>query len=226
MDPVDQRRFDNQRSEALGAREAAAFLGVKLQTLYAYASRGLVRSDPGPKGRRRHYVRADLERLRSRQEARSGHGPVAAGALQWGEPVLRTRISAIGPLGPLYRDRSAVELARQGVRFETVAELLWAGSIDGDVRWPAEESAGAAARLRRLVPAGHPPLQTLLAGVPRLALLDPDRFGAPREAEWRRARRLLRVMAALLAFSRGGGAAIRALGAPTIADAAAIALGV
>ena len=68
-------------------REAAALLGVKRETLYAYASRGLLRSEPGEHGRERRYHREDLERLKARHDARSGHGPVAAGALRWGEPV-------------------------------------------------------------------------------------------------------------------------------------------
>ncbi|MFN7699783.1 MAG: helix-turn-helix domain-containing protein, partial [Deltaproteobacteria bacterium] len=43
--------------------EAAAMLDVKRETLYAYASRGLVRSVTGPRGRARRYARSDLERL-------------------------------------------------------------------------------------------------------------------------------------------------------------------
>ena len=39
-------------------RMAAAYLGVKLATLYAYTSRGLVQSVPGPKGRARLYLQS------------------------------------------------------------------------------------------------------------------------------------------------------------------------
>ena len=52
-------------SEFLSAREAAAMLGVKLPTVYAYTSRGLIQSVPGGKGRSRRYRRRDLERLLS-----------------------------------------------------------------------------------------------------------------------------------------------------------------
>src|SRR5688572_16175978 len=117
MDRVDQRRFDNQRSETLTAREAARRLGVKLETLYAYASRGLLRSVPAERGRGRRYPVSDVERLKARTDARAGHGPVAAGALRWGEPVLATAISSIGSEGPLYRGERAVELARRGLGF-------------------------------------------------------------------------------------------------------------
>src|SRR5215475_4970449 len=112
MDPVDQRGFDNQPSEYISAAEAARLLGVKRATLYAYASRGLVRSEPGPKGRGHRYSRADLVRLRTRGDARAGHGPVAAGALRFGEPVLATAISSITAEGPLYRGVPSTKLCR------------------------------------------------------------------------------------------------------------------
>ena len=80
---------------AIPAREAARFLGVKLATLYAYASRGLVGSVPTPGSRARMYLRSDVERLRAKSFARSGHGPVAASALRWGEPVLDSAITSI-----------------------------------------------------------------------------------------------------------------------------------
>ena len=39
----------------ISAREAARRLGVKPATLYAYVSRGLLRSAPGPDSRQRCY---------------------------------------------------------------------------------------------------------------------------------------------------------------------------
>src|SRR4051812_26451646 len=112
-----------QSPAAVSAKEAAELLGVKPQTLYAYASRGLLRRVGT--GKRRRYLVEDLERVRTRQRARSGHGPVAAAALSFGEPVLDTRITGIDRRGPLYRGQPALELAARGVSFETVAELLW-----------------------------------------------------------------------------------------------------
>src|SRR4051812_37245717 len=122
MDDVDQRRLNNQPSDWLSARDAADLLGVKVPTLYAYVSRGWVtRVSAG--SRRGLYAKGDLERLKARHDARSGHGPVAASALRWGEPVLETSIATIGERGPVYRGQSAVELARGGASFESVAEL-------------------------------------------------------------------------------------------------------
>lgn len=225
MDPVDQRRFDNQRSEYLPAKDAARYLGVKLATLYAYASRGLVRSEPGPKGRGRRYARSDLERLKSRGDARAGHGPVAAGALRWGEPVLATAISAIRATGPAYRGHSAVDLARSGASFESVADLLVTGALSTGSPWPGDDARALLRGFRFGIPAETPPLQALLAVVPRLGLLDTDRFGAPKEAEWVRAGRLIRAMAAALGHARGERTVARAAAASSVAESVAIALG-
>ena len=88
---VDQRRIDDQRW--VDARTAARHLGIAVRSLYAYVSRGQVRSVAGERGRPRLYALGDLERLRVRRDARAGHGAVAAGALRWGEPVLDSAIT-------------------------------------------------------------------------------------------------------------------------------------
>jgi len=49
----------------LDVDEAAALLGVKKATLYAYVSRGRLRSYRQEVGRRRLYLRADVEALRA-----------------------------------------------------------------------------------------------------------------------------------------------------------------
>src|SRR4051794_16326207 len=100
---MDQRRFDNPGAEYLSAQQAAALLGVKLATLYSYAARGKIQSAPGGARRRHLYRRADVERVKAMAAARAGHGPVAAGALQWGEPVLESAHSGIDARGPIYR---------------------------------------------------------------------------------------------------------------------------
>jgi citrate synthase len=226
MDRVDQRGFNNQPAEELTAAEAARTLRVKLETLYAYASRGLVRSVQGPKGRGRRYLRSDIERLKARGDARAGHGPVAAGALRWGEPVLATAISAIRDGGPTYRGHSAVDLASRGVPFEAVADLLWSGALDERTRaWSVERVPAAVRALRSSFPRGVSPLRAMLAAVPRLALADGDRFGASREAEWARARRLVRVLAAAVGGIHDDVASGSAAREDTVAASLAVALG-
>jgi excisionase family DNA binding protein len=51
--------------EYLDVNEAAALLGVKKATLYAYVSRGLIRSYKQGVGRNRLYRRAEIEALRT-----------------------------------------------------------------------------------------------------------------------------------------------------------------
>ena len=131
----------------LTSSEASHRLGVKLATLYAYASRGLITSSPGDGPRGRLYASDDVERLRTRHAARSGHGPVAAGALRFGEPVLETSISDVIAEGPRYRGHLATELCRAGVSFERVAELLWTGALPDAVTQPAARLSCDAKRL-------------------------------------------------------------------------------
>lgn len=223
------------------AREAVALLGVKLETLYAYVSRGLVRSVPGEGRRARRYARDDLERLRTRRDARAGHSAVAASALAFGEPVLDSAVTEITDAGPRYRGTLATDLATARVAFERVAELLFTGALpDGaaGVEPVAIATLGVPlATLAALVPAGTPPFGALGLTVAALALADPARFGASRTAEIARARVVMRKLAASLAipFERAGGAhgsrgdrgdrVSRALAAPTLAHAVAVALG-
>ncbi|MBX7100896.1 MAG: citrate synthase [Myxococcaceae bacterium] len=222
---VDQRGIDNQH-QLLSAPEACALLGVKAQTLYAYVSRGLVRRVVRRGAGARAYVRDDVERLTARHKARSGHGPVAAGALRWGEPVLESALTEIGPRGPRYRGFLATALARQRVGFEAVAELLLTGRAPATPPppWPKALPCGPVARL---VPKGAPPLHCLAGVVPALLLRELGRPEPSGAAELDRARALIRTLAGALALGRAGSAGRleEALRAPSVASAAAVALG-
>ncbi|MGI4946825.1 MAG: helix-turn-helix domain-containing protein [Janthinobacterium lividum] len=107
--------------------EASAALGVRPQTLYAYASRGRIRvcSDPG-RPRRRLYAAEDVATLlRRRAVGRSGDG-IAASTMSWGEPIIATQISTILRGRLYYRGRDAIHLAADAT-LEQVAMLLWDG---------------------------------------------------------------------------------------------------
>lgn len=207
-------------SEYVDAPAALALLGVQASTLYAYASRGLIRRAPGPDGRRRLYHRADLERLRARHDARSGHGPTAAAALRWGEPVLASAITAIDPLrGPLYRGEAAVALALADRTIESVAERLWASPTaerSAAARWraaarsAARPGPGYAAALPRR---GHPHAR-MAALITRAALDDDDRFDAPLVEELSRGRRIMHLLVHALAPRSPGPSSGRRRGSP------------
>lgn len=180
---------------ALTSQQAAAYLGIKVETLYAYASRGLVKGRPGPGGRGRRYRREDLEPLRARSA-----GP-AAQAMRFGEPVLDTRITRMTASGPEYRGRLATDLARSEVPFEAVAELLWSGELPpGPVHWPSDGAPLPVRELARLLPAGSSPLAALSLTLPVLAAADPLRFDTEPAAVMARARRLIPRLAACCAL--------------------------
>src|SRR5690606_38258247 len=98
-------------------------------------SRGLISSTQNPTTGESLYLRQDVEKVKARSLARSGHGPVAAAALHWGEPVLRTAITEITPEGPRYRAHLALDLAKQGYSFEAACDYLWSGALDPGTRW-------------------------------------------------------------------------------------------
>jgi citrate synthase len=183
--------------DLLSARETCRLLGISRATLYAYVSRGLLDSRPGPDHRSRLYPRADVERLAQRKRAGRGAAAGAARSLDRGLPVLETRISLIRPDGPYYRGRSAVEMVRSGASLEDAARLLWdCGDQDPfaeplpDV-WPAHV-AGLAAN------AALPPLERALAAIPLLALDVRHSFSSAPRVRHEIAAALLRQNAALL----------------------------
>jgi len=182
MDGLDQSRLNNRGPEWLDAREAAELLGVKTATLYTYVSRGMLRRVPAGEGRRgSRYSRIDIDQLRSRQGARAGHGPAAAEALRWGQPVIDTRVGGITDRGPIYRGLYALDLVRDEATYEEVTNLL----VGTRGSW-------------RLRPVGAPvaePVPEMIARLAVAALDDPGRFGAGTAAETRRARRILGILA-------------------------------
>jgi len=213
--------------------QATAFLGIKRQTLYAYASRGLVRSVPASEGRARLYAQADLLRLKARHDARAGHGPVAASALRWGEPVLETAVSTIDDRGPIYRGVPAVGLALSGASFEAAAALLWGeargqeeGEDEGEARWPAPTAGVPVARLAALLPEGASPMTALSLGVPAIGARDADRHLVSGASELVLARALIVRMAALLCLPNERERFARALAESSVARAVLAAFGV
>jgi citrate synthase len=119
--------------EWISAAEATRLLKVSRATLYAYVSRGLVRSEAVPgRSRERRYAREDVERLRHRAEERRNPAKAAEHALRWGVPVLESAITLIAGGKLFYRGHDAAELARTR-SLEEVATLLWTGDFADDI---------------------------------------------------------------------------------------------
>ncbi|MEM8590018.1 MAG: citrate synthase family protein [Pseudomonadota bacterium] len=109
----------------LTAEEAAAELNVSRATLYAYVSRGLIRSEPRAHSRKRLYRAEDVRRLIDGRVREPGGDRASRASL----PVLESAITDIGPQGFRYRGREVAGLA-QAASLETVAGLVWSASED------------------------------------------------------------------------------------------------
>jgi citrate synthase len=161
------------------ATEAARELGVRPATLYAYVSRGLIRSESLPGSQRaRRYRAEDVQRLKDRHDQRRDPAKSAERALSWGDPVLESAITLIADGRLYYRGRDALALAA-GHSLEEVAALIWTGDLaPGDALFAGPEAPlsrelrAAQAGLAGLAP--MPAFQALLplAGAADLAGYD------------------------------------------------------
>src|SRR5689334_11352506 len=89
----------------LTSEAAARKLGVKPETLYAYVSRGMVRSERVPGSRRSQFLRSDIEKLAGRQRG----GGRAAGL----ELIIETDLTYLDPAGRLaYRGWNVAEAVK------------------------------------------------------------------------------------------------------------------
>jgi len=129
----------------LTSEQAAARLGVKLQTLYAYVSRGQLTSEPVPGTRRSRFRKGEVERLAAGRRAGGRAGQL--------EVVIESELTLLDPAGRLaYRGWDATDAARSS-SFEQVASWLWHG----------ERTAGSFAAVPALVDAARPAVEALVA---------------------------------------------------------------
>lgn len=186
----------DQKSSYLTAREAAAALGVRPATLYAYVSRGLVRSE-ATGGRERRYHAEDIAALGRRRQGRDA-GATAETALSFGAPVLDSAITLILDGKLYYRGRDVEELARRA-SIRAVAALLWqadAAAIFAPENLPV--FGGDIALARRAV-APLAPIERCLALLPLAAAADLRGADTSPTAVARTGGRLLRLLAAVIA---------------------------
>ena len=106
----------------LSAREASAELAISPATLYAYVSRGLIRSEPSSDSRSRRYRAEDVRTLKERRTP--SPEPRGLRSFDADLPVLDSAIATITADGPIYRGVSCIELAEADT-LEHAATLLW-----------------------------------------------------------------------------------------------------
>lgn len=162
------------RMQMLDSGEAARRLGVKLPTLYAYVSRGLITPMKGPDGRRNLFSADEIEqRSRRLRRARSTEIRVA---------TIGTSVSKLHEDGPYYRGVPAIGLVATS-SYEQVADLLWRAEPGP---WQVAPEVIDIATLAPLAARDRIRLAVVLAGA-----TDPLRADLRREAVIRAARRLI-----------------------------------
>lgn len=186
------------RREALytTAKEAAAALGVSIPTLYAYVSRGLIRSQGIAGSRNRRYWKVDIERLKGRRAAdEPSQGQPGTGEETKGLAP-ETKITLLTERGLYYRGRDVADLAETET-FESVAALLW----EADPRAVFGKSLPAAppsfAKLRRGL-AELTLLEQAMASFPLIERANPRSYDLSKPGCARTGADLLRWFAAIL----------------------------
>jgi citrate synthase len=111
------------------ARQAAERLGIKLDTLYAYVSRGRLQSVSLPGSRERRYRTEDVEGLLAAREGERPARGAESGALM---PVIGSSICLIEDGRLFYRGKDAIRLSEEAT-LEDIASLLWRAEEDADL---------------------------------------------------------------------------------------------
>jgi citrate synthase len=106
----------------LSAGEASAELAISPATLYAYVSRGLIRSEPSSDSRSHRYRAEDVRGLKERRTP----SPEPRGLKSFDPdlPVMDSSIATITEDGPIYRGVNCIDLAENDT-LEHAATLLW-----------------------------------------------------------------------------------------------------
>ena len=128
----------------MNRQAATELLGVRQQTLYAYVSRGLIRTRPDASDpRRSSYSKYDIQALVERKRGSRRRTDIATGAIAWGEPVLESALSTVRDGQLIFRGREAVELA-QRASLEEAAAVLWQCDVPDKATIAREMSSRAA----------------------------------------------------------------------------------
>ncbi|HUB11442.1 MAG TPA: citrate synthase [Acetobacteraceae bacterium] len=141
-------------AEWLTAETALSRLGIARQTLYAYVSRGLVRTRAAADDPRRSlYDPRSIDALVERRRRGRARHAVAAATIDFGEPLLASRITQIADGALLYRGHDAIALAASAT-LEQTAAVLWETPALPDVATAefvsADELSAIARCLRRI----------------------------------------------------------------------------
>jgi citrate synthase len=168
--------------------EVARRLGVKPATVYAYVSRGLLRSERNADGKGSLFTEADVEAFAARRAR-----PVTDGA----GPVIRTGLTLIRDGRLFYRGHDALALARES-SYESVATLLWTGELRHVPLEPSPRSRDLAEAVTAPLPPAARLTDRLRIICAAAAAADPLRFDTAPAAVVGTGRGMLATMVAAL----------------------------
>jgi citrate synthase len=174
-----------------------------LPTLYAYVSRGMVRSEAAEgKRRSRRYRAEDVRALLERKERRRDPEGVVEGALRWGAPVLESGITLVDGGRLFYRGRDVEGLVSEA-GIEEVAALIWTGDAGLAVEIFPGGAEGLSPRVRGTLRTleGLPPVELFQALLPAASAEDPVGYDLRPAGVVGTGARVLRLMAGVV----GGG---------------------
>jgi len=179
----------------LSAREASAELAISPATLYAYVSRGLIRSEPGQTPRSRRYRAEDVRALKERRAP--SQEPRGLKSFDADLPALDTAIATITEDGPIYRGVNCIALAEADT-LEHTATLLWdAASIDP---FAADNLPVVSEAMRAIAKAAAsaPPIDRAIAVLALAAGADPRAYSRATEGRALIGGRILRLVVATM----------------------------
>src|SRR6266481_771417 len=179
----------------LSAREASAELAISPATLYAYVSRGLIRSEPSSDSRSHRYRAEDVRGLKERRAP----SPEPRGLRNFDAdlPVMDSAISTITEDGPIYRGVNCIELAETD-RLEHAATLLW--DVTGTDPFSSDNCPHVSDEMRGVAEAARnaAPIDRTIAVLALAASADPRAFTRAADGRALVGGRILRLVVATM----------------------------
>src|SRR6202171_491882 len=186
-----------KKSPALSppAREASAELAISPATLYAYVSRGLIRSEPSSDSRNRRYRAEDVRGLKERRAP----SPEPRGLRNFDTdlPVMDSAIATITEDGPISRGVNCIDLADRDT-LEHAATLLW--DVTGVDPFASDNCPRVSAEMRAVAEAARhaAPIDRTVAVLALAASADPRAFSRAADGRAMVGGRILRLVVATM----------------------------
>src|ERR1700687_6061620 len=179
----------------LSALEASAELAISPATLYAYVSRGLIRSEPSSDSRNRRYRAEDVRSLKERRAP--SPEPRGLRSFDADLPVMDSAIATITEDGPIYRGVNCIDLAETDT-LEHAATVLW--DVTGVDPFAQDNCPLVSAEMRAIgLAARHAaPIHRTVAVLALAASADPRAFTRAADGRAMVGGRILRLVVATM----------------------------